>query len=81
MPAALDYARFLSKAAARRQPSAIREVSKYIFIYSSIINNRTFIFICSAQLFARSPPSTISFGSGSPNPKLFPFKEATITLT
>lgn len=28
MPSCLDYARFLSKAAARRQPSAIREASK-----------------------------------------------------
>ncbi|CAF1121332.1 unnamed protein product [Adineta steineri] len=59
MPNCLDYARFLSRAAARRQPSAIREAT---------------------QLFARSPPSTISFASGSPNASLFPFKEATITL-
>ncbi|CAF1131483.1 unnamed protein product [Rotaria sp. Silwood1] len=59
MPLCLDYARFLSKAAARRQPSAIREAT---------------------QLFARSPPSTISFASGSPNTSLFPFKEATVTL-
>ncbi|CAF3053567.1 unnamed protein product [Rotaria sp. Silwood2] len=59
MPNCLDYARFLSKAAARRQPSAIREAT---------------------QLFQRSPPSTISFASGSPNASLFPFKEATITL-
>ncbi|CAF3450436.1 unnamed protein product [Rotaria socialis] len=59
MPVYLDYARFLSKAATRRQPSAIREAT---------------------QLFARSPPTTISFASGSPNTSLFPFKEATITL-
>ncbi|CAF1056717.1 unnamed protein product [Adineta steineri] len=54
-----DYTRFLSTAAARRQPSAIREAT---------------------QLFARSPPSTISFAAGNPNVALFPFKEATITL-
>ncbi len=29
MPNCVDYARFLSKAAARRQPSAIREASKH----------------------------------------------------
>ncbi len=29
MPTCLDYARFLSKAALRRQPSAIREASKH----------------------------------------------------
>ncbi|CAF0911209.1 unnamed protein product [Adineta ricciae] len=60
MPGCIDYARFLSRAALRRQPSAVREAT---------------------QLFARSPPSTISFASGSPNTSLFPFKDATITLT
>lgn len=74
MAKCLDYARFLSRAAARRQPSAIREASKeniIRFIQSSLTL---------AQLFQRSPPSTISFASGSPNPSLFPFKEATVTL-
>jgi hypothetical protein len=35
MPNCLDYARYLSKAAARRQPSAIREASKYLFNHQS----------------------------------------------
>jgi hypothetical protein len=77
MPSCLDYVRFLSKAAARRQPSAIREASKTIYFIIKII----YILNLLAQLFARSPPSTISFASGSPNASLFPFKDATISLT
>lgn len=72
----LDYARFVSRAAARRQPSAIREASKY---KKHCFSGIQFSFLL-AQLFQRSPPSTISFASGSPNPSLFPFKEAAVTL-
>jgi hypothetical protein len=32
MPVILDYARFLSRAALRRQPSAIREASVYVIV-------------------------------------------------
>jgi hypothetical protein len=77
MPNCLDYARFISRAASRRQGSAIREASKHQIFLIQFIQ----MIILLAQLFARSPPSTISFASGSPNPTLFPFKEATITLT
>ena len=77
MPGCIDYARFLSRAALRRQPSAVREASKCFFELIEYILRMILL----AQLFARSPPSTISFASGSPNTSLFPFKDATITLT
>lgn len=76
MPNCLDYARFLSKAASRRQASAIREASKLLFIFGFPFELNNIL----AQRFARSPPSTISFASGSPNTSLFPFKEATVSL-
>ncbi|CAF3686218.1 unnamed protein product [Rotaria sp. Silwood1] len=40
MPLCLDYARFLSKAAARRQPSAIREASDLILSTPSLDSYR-----------------------------------------
>ncbi|CAF1261239.1 unnamed protein product [Didymodactylos carnosus] len=67
-------------AAARRQPSAIREMSNTSFL-KKFISRYFNIHVILAQLFQRSPPSTISFAGGSPNVSLFPFKDATITLT
>lgn len=52
MPNCLDYVRFLSKAAARRQPSAIREASMCSYILEIYSNNLySSSIICSITTF------------------------------
>ena len=52
----------------------------YLALYTRVHVELISVIFLQAALVARSPPSTISLAGGFPNPKLFPFESAEITL-
>lgn len=77
---AINYAKFINLISSSRKPSPIRVLSKVSFKLNYLTGNATMFLYYVAAIKAQCGPSMISLAGGSPNPYLFPFKEATFSL-
>ena len=68
-----SYDCFFSREAKRRQPSAIRQLFRYLSIEGMVIYFSNFCVM-------RTYQQQISLGGGMPNPTLFPVESMAITL-
>lgn len=83
----VDYDHFINDFSQRRQPSVIRELSKWSYFRGRTKKNEVIFSVLTSafdildKLYSQKNSDTISFAGGLPHPSTFPFLELSVKLS